>query len=552
MHKLARITLTALLLAGTVQSHAQSFLQNGKVSGNIQMSAQYYLEDSLIGAEKINNKVRNNTFANIHYNNGGFAAGLRYEYYAQPLIDFEKIGYVGEGIPYYYFSYTNEQMEVVLGSFYEQFGSGLTYRSYEERNLGYDNATRGIKIKARPYKGITLTGIWGKQRNLFSYDGQVRGFDADISLNELSAKIGESPFRIGLGGNFVSKYEADNDPEYRLPENVAAFSGRADIGYRHFNLNGEYAYKFNDPSTLNGMIYKPGNALLLTASYAQKGLGIYLTGLRTDNFDFRNKRTALLNNHMINYIPTLTKEHTYALSSMYAYSSQPLGQTGIQGEVRYKIPKKTLLGGKYGTDIAINYSRMHGLQQDTLPEVIAQGGSMEGTLGYDAPFFGAGELYYEDFNVEIGHKFNKQWRAAFTYMHQTYNMAVIEGHPGEPNVVSHIVIGDVHYSINPKHTLHMELQHLATRQDEGNWAFGMLEYTISPHWFFSVMDAWNYGHPDEEMKIHYYNISATYVHNATKVTLGFGKVEEGILCVGGVCRQVPASYGMSLQVVTSF
>ena len=66
------------------------------------------------------------------------------------------------------------------------------------------------------------------------------------------------------------------------------------------------------------------------------------------------------------------------------------------------------------------------------------------------------------------------------------------------------------------------------------------------------MDAWNYGHPDEAMKIHYYNISTSYVHNATKVTLGFGKVEEGILCVGGVCRQVPASYGMSLQVVTSF
>ena len=543
------ILLTVVLFSMTV-SYAQSLLNNGKVSGNIQMNAQYYIEDSIIGAEKVNNKVRTNTFANIQYTNGGFAAGLRYEYYAQPLIDFEKIGYVGDGIPYYYFSYTQDNLEVVLGSFYEQFGSGLTYRSYEDRNLGFDNATRGIKIKASPYKGITLTGIWGKQRNLFEYTGQVRGIDADISFNEMCEKIGESDFRLGMGGNFVSKYEADNDPLYRLPENVAAFSGRANVGYRNFNLNGEYAYKFNDPSALNDMIYKPGNALLLTASYARKGLGVYVTGLRTDNFDFRNKRTALLNNNMINYIPTLTKEHTYALSSMYAYSSQPIGQTGIQAEIQYKIPKKTLLGGKYGTDIALNYSRILGIQKDSLPAV-KESGSMEGTLGYTAPFFGAGDLYYEDFNVEIGHKFNKSWKLIMSYVYLNYNMEVMEGH-GSPEVKSHIVIGDLTYKINAKNAVRMELQHLSTQQDDGNWAYGQLEYTIAPKWFISVLDRWNYGNPVESKQVHYYNISGSFVYKASKITLGFGKQYEGILCVGGVCRQVPASYGMSLQVVTSF
>lgn len=546
-----RIILLAVVLFSMTVSYAQSLLNNGKVSGNIQMNAQYYIEDSVIGAEKVNNKVRTNTFANIQYTNGGFAAGLRYEYYAHPLIDFEKIGYVGEGIPYYYFSYTQDNLEIVLGSFYEQFGSGLTYRSYEDRNLGFDNATRGIKIKASPYKGITLTGIWGKQRNLFEYTGQVRGIDADISFNEMCSKIGESNFRLSMGGNFVSKYEADNDPLYRLPENVAAFSGRANVGYKNFNLNGEYAYKFNDPSALNEMIYKPGNALLLTASFAKKGLGVYVTGLRTDNFDYRNKRTALLNNNMINYIPTLTKEHTYALSSMYAYSSQPIGQTGIQAEIQYKIPKKTLLGGKYGTDIALNYSRILGIRKDSLPAV-KESGEMNGTLGYTAPFFGAGDLYYEDFNVEIGHKFNKSWKLIMSYVYLNYNMEVIEGHVGAPNVQSHIVIGDLTYKINAKNAIRMELQHLATQQDDGNWAYGQLEYTIAPKWFISILDRWNYGNPVESKQVHYYNISGSFVYKASKITLGFGKQYEGILCVGGVCRQVPASYGMSLQVVTSF
>ncbi|MBO4402602.1 MAG: hypothetical protein J5792_02815 [Bacteroidales bacterium] len=551
--KSLKLTLGVLLLWGVFPvAFGQSFLNKAKVSGNIQMNAQYYIEDSLIGAEKVNNRIRTNTFANINYSNGGFAAGLRYEYYAHPLIDFEKIGYVGEGIPYYYFSYTTKRLEVVAGSFYEQFGSGLVYRSYEDRNLGYDNATRGVKIKAQPYKGITITGVLGKQRNLFEHSGQLRGLDADLSLNELFEKIGDNGFRLGMGASFMSKFEADNDPVYRLPENVAAFAGRANLGYRQFSLNGEYAYKINDPIALNDMIYKPGNALLLTASYAKKGLGIFLTGLRTDNFDFRSNRSALSNNYMINYIPTLTKEHTYMLATQYAYSSQPLGQIGFQGEVRYKIPKKTLLGGKYGTDITVNYSRMHGIQKDTLDDVFDNGGEMGGTLGYSSPFFGAGELYYEDFNMEISHKFNKKWRTILTYMHQVYNMEVIEGHPGEPNVVSDVVIGDIYYSITPKHALHMEVQHLATKQDKGNWLYGMIEYTITPHWFFSLMDAWNYGNSEDNLKIHYYNIGTSYVHDATKVTLGFGKVEEGILCVGGVCRPVPASYGLNLQVVTTF
>ena len=93
---------------------------------------------------------------------------------------------------------------------------------------------------------------------------------------------------------------------------------------------------------------------------------------------------------------------------------------------------------------------------------------------------------------------------------------------------------------------------MSTRQDDGNWAYGQLEYTIAPKWFISVLDRWNYGNPVENKQVHYYNISGSFVYKTSKITLGFGKQYEGILCVGGVCRQVPASYGMNLQVVTSF
>jgi hypothetical protein len=34
---------------------------------------------------------------------------------------------------------------VTIGNFYDQFGSGMIFRAYEERQLGIDNSLDGIK-----------------------------------------------------------------------------------------------------------------------------------------------------------------------------------------------------------------------------------------------------------------------------------------------------------------------------------------------------------------------------------------------------------------------
>lgn len=540
------------LLSGLTIFAQNNILKNGRISGNFQMDAQYYIPDEAIGADTVRDKVRANAFANINYTNGGFSAGFRYEFYQYPLIDFEKIDYVGHGIPHFYAGYSHDYFEVTVGSFYEQFGSGLIYRSYENRNLGYDNATNGIRVKGKPYKGIVLTGIWGTQRNLFAKEGQIRGLDGDFSFSEMIPALSNHGFRLGIGGSILSKFEKDDDPDYNLPQNVAAVAARLNFGYKDFQINGEYAYKYNDPSFLNGMIYKPGSALMLTASYAMKGLGIYVTGLRNDNMDFRTNRNAVSNNNIINYIPTMTREHTYALPAMYPYASQNLGQIGFQAQVNYQIKKKSKIGGRYGTDIMVNYSRINAIRQDLVQDAVNAGGDMAGTDGYTTKFFGFGDLLFQDLNIEISRKFTNAWRLSLGYVFLTYNQAVIEGHVGEPNVISHTVIADLTYKINSKHALRLELQNLYSEEGKGDWAYGQLEYSISPKWFISILDRWNYGNPDTDKRIHYYTISGSFVYKTTKVTLSFGKQFEGILCVGGVCRSVPASYGAGLSVVTSF
>ncbi|MGD0712491.1 MAG: DUF6029 family protein, partial [Bacteroidales bacterium] len=303
------------------------------------------------------------------------------------------------------------------------------------------------------------------------------------------------------------------------------------------------------PSALNNYIYKPGDALYSSLTFSQKGLGISLSADRIDNIGFQSDRGATGNVLYINYLPSLPTEHTYTLAAMYPYATQPNGEMGEQGAITYNIKRNTPLGGKYGTDIAINYSRVTSINTTALNDTTPIGES--GTLGYKSDFLKFGNtLYYDDFNIEIDHKFSKQFKADVTYMYQTYNKEIIQGHP--PTIYAHIGVLDLTYKLKEKKSLQLELQHLYTKEENGSWAMAMLQYTIAPKWFFALTDMYNYGNSVEALKINYYNVSLGFIKNTNRIAIGYGIQRAGIFCVGGVCRYVPASNGFSLSIMSSF
>lgn len=575
MHNLKKFCLLLVFaaLAGTV--NAQHVIGNGKISGEFGFNGMYYIPDSLIGAEPVDSKVRANTYLSVMYNNGGFTVGAQYEFYSFPLIDFEKISYKGQGLTRYYADYKNDFIQATVGTFYEQFGNGFTLRAYEERQLGVDNSLLGARVKVTPYKGIYLKGVWGIMRNNFDFEYTkrkdfVRGVDGEFAFGEIFPVISEKGFTATVGGSFVSKYEKSENDIYvtlypgtedectgiiaadKIPANVATWSARMNFGYKGFRLEAEFAQKVNDPNATNKYIYKNGNALFLSATYSMKGLGISASFIRSDNMDYRSQRLALSKTPVlaINYIPAINRQYAYQLISNYSYASQANGQIGAQLQVNYQIPKKTALGGKYGTDITFNYSRFHDIDRKSVPMADSLG-TESGTDGYTSKFFKFGkQLLYQDVGIEISHRFDKRWKLILAYNYITYNMDVLQGHGGM--MKGHLVAADLTCKINHVHALRLELQHLYTKQDKGSWLYGMLEYSISPKWFISIGDQWNYGNVDKGQRLHYYNIAAAFVYNTTRISLNFGKTREGILCVGGVCRSVPASYGFGLSITTSF
>ena len=575
-HFFKTILFWALVLSVTTSSvKAQNGGNRGKLSGDFGFNGMYYIPDSLIGAEKVSSKVRANTHLNLLYTNGGFSAGARYEFYLFPLIDMEKIGYKGQGITNFFGEYQNQFLQVTGGTFYEQFGNGLTFRAYEERQLGVDNSLLGGRVRVTPYKGIVLKGVWGIERKNFDFEyakreDYVRGLDGELSFSEIFPVIAEKEISLGIGGSFVSKYEKSTSDYYftiyphidsltrpakiqadKIPENVAVWGARGYFGYKGFRLEGEYARKINDPNTTNGFIYKDGEALFLSATYSMKGLGVSASLIRADNMDYRSNRMEKNNSLLsINYIPAINRQYTYQLLGSYAYASQPNGQIGAQLQVNYQIPKKTKIGGKYGTDITFNYSRFHNIAQDTVSEVF-DNGVVTGTLGYKSPFFKFGKnLLYQDIGIEISRRLHKNWKLIVAYNYIEYNLYLLQGH--EDMFYGHNVATELTYKINTKHALRLEAQHLYSKEDFGSWVYGMLEYSINPHWFISLGDQWNYGNEDKDKRIHYFNLTGAFVTGTTRIALSFGKTREGILCVGGVCRAVPASFGVGLSVTTSF
>ena len=581
-----KLTLLIVFVLGITAVYGQDFLKKSKVSGSFQIDGNYYWEDEGIGitADKINGeKLGAYGFGKLQYQLGNFTAGIRYEAYQNTELSGLKGNLKGMGIANFFATYDNGTIGITVGDIYDQFGNGLIFRTYEEWTLGFDNSLRGIRAVFRPTDGVVIKGLYGKQRYYwYSYGedvekdqqrGLVRGIDGEWDINNSIASLNSAKLKATIGASFVSKYEQteyidENLITYHIPQNVGSYAGRMNLGYGRFGFSAEYARKINDPSALNHWIYRDGQEVLASLSYSQKGLGIVLQAKRVDNMSFKSKIKAAPDELNINFIPPINYTHTHSLPSMFSYATQPLGEMGIQFQANYTIPKKTVLGGKYGTKLAFNYSQVNDIKHDSIMVDGVNTLNMPGTKGYDSPFFAIGDkMFYRDINFEIEKKINSKWNLTLMYINLYYDMETIEGHPGAEPVKAHFAFGEVIYKINKKHSIRLELQHMwdnvgsdheieVGNEDNyikrGNWAAFLLEYTIAPKWFVSVADKYNYGNPIADNRDHYFTGSFGYIKDQTRIAISGGRQSQGLVCVGGVCREVPASSGVSLTITTSF
>ena len=531
-------------------ANAQESGRKVVLHGSVQSDVLIPEEDEKIGTGTYSDWGLTNTYADLNLMSKYVDAGARLEFTEFPLPGFES-DFKGWGVPHIYVKGKLKGVDITAGDFYDQFGSGFVFRTYEERSLGIDNSLRGARVNVTGLKGVSFKVLGGLQRRYWDWskDSWVGGADLELNLEQYSARMRDKNITWMVGGSYVLKHEKDEDivvpgTNYRLnlPEMVSAFDVRSRFQKGDYSLLAEYAWKSQDPSFDNGYIYHRGNALMLSGSYSRRGMSALLQVKRSEDMAYRSQRSMNGNSVFINNMPAFAYQHTYALAALYPYATQAAGgEWAFQGEVGYNFARRTPLGGKYGTKLKVNFSHVRSLDKEDVDAAV--GTSLYGTKGYKSKFFKVGgETYYQDINVQMEKKLTKAFKLNLMYMNQRFNDAVIRQ---EDNgmIKSHIAVAEGKYQFNNKLTLRAEAQYLATKQDEGDWTYGLLELSVLPYFMFTVSDMWNNG----ESNVHYYMGSVTFNYKAHRLMAGYGRTRAGYNCSGGVCRYVPATRGFQMS-----
>lgn len=583
MRFLNKITLLLLsALFANTNADAQNEGNKVQLHGSVQTDFLVPENDEKIGTENTSDKVLNNTYVDLSLGSKYVDAGVRLEYMQYPLPGFER-DFKGWGVPHFYARGKYKGAELTVGDFYEQFGSGFILRAYEERTLGVDNAIRGAKLKLSAIPGVRLTALGGVQRRYWDWDtkSMLYGADAEMELNSIIPAIGQKGITWTIGGSWVLKNEdkpSESEPIFvpgtpyylNVPENVNAFDLRTQFNKGGLSLLAEYAWKTEDPSHDNGYTFNKGNVAMLSASYSKSGFAALVQAKRSEDMSFRSQRAMTGISAFVNHMPAFAYQHTYALAALYPYATQYCnisengatlvpGEWAFQGEFAYTFKRKTALGGKYGTKVKLNVSHVRGL--DAAPELTGKlpNGDVNkytyGTQGYSASFFGTGDCYYQDINIQLEKKFTKDFKLNFMWMNQMYNQPVIEQHGAKRK--SNVFVADGRYQFSRNLILRAEAQYLiangedgmAEKDKSGDWAYGLLELTVLPHFMFTISD--QYGKPffadGYHAKEHYFMGLVTYTNGAHRIMGGYGRTRAGYNCSGGVCRWVPASKGFQLS-----
>lgn len=533
-----------------------------QVRVGLESNSQWYIDDKKvkIDEEDAEERFRSNSYLKFDYALRKWEFGAQLEgYMPRPILnyspEFEKFDV---GTVFARYNDVDAGVDVTLGHFYEQFGSGLVLRSWEDRQIGINNAIFGARTKLRVAPGAEVTLLGGKQRIAMGFDlsdSYLYGANVEVDLAEITGNE-SSGFKVGA--SYVGRYQDEKEMYPLLSKTLDLLSGRVDYAGDSFYFGAEYVYKGKDALVENYKIFekitRDGNALLLNTGFSGKGLGFNLNLRRMENMAFFSERSFtgnIYNKGVGNYLPALTKQYDYSLQNIYVYQSQPnfeffqtqkLGEIGGQFDFYYNFERGTALGGQYGTNIIINGSYWAGLKiKDLKP-------AKDEALKSD--YLAFGDKYYSDLGVEIRKKWSGNWSSIFMYLNQYYNKEKIEN--TYDIVKANMVSAETTYQFGGAKSLRLELQHLWADSDKKNWAGGTLEFAANANWAFFVSDIYNYGNDDKEEQIHYYNGGVSFSKGVTRLSASYGRQRGGLLCVGGVCRMVSEAAGLTVGISTSF
>ena len=283
-----------------------------------------------------------------------------------------------------------------------------------------------------------------------------------------------------------------------------------------------------------------GSVMYTSLSWATKGFGASVEAKQTENFNFRANPFVSLNQGFINFLPPMTRINTYRLTSRYNAATQEIGEQSIQADITYAPTRKLSFN--------VNFSNITDL------------GNVKKDQGKT--------LLYRELYTEVQYKYKRKWSLIAGVQMQRYNQEIFEEKPEVPIVETFTPYFDFLYKIDRKKAIRFESQYMMigddikadSKQDYGSWLFGLVEFTVAPHWTFTISDMYNIDpgkqSPSdangEKIDVHYPRFDIYYTNKSNRFSLSYVKQVEGVVCSGGICRLEPAFSGVKMTVNSSF
>ena len=148
-----RIALILTTLVAALNASAQ--IQLGEKGGNLAIGLEsnniLYVDDAKLG--EANNRFGSNDYLKIDYTLGRFSVGVQGEAYLPALQGYDDLRNNGYDKPKVmlaskYIQWQDASYSVLVGDIYDQFGNGLIFRSFEDRQLGVNNSIEGVRAAA--------------------------------------------------------------------------------------------------------------------------------------------------------------------------------------------------------------------------------------------------------------------------------------------------------------------------------------------------------------------------------------------------------------------
>ena len=218
-----RLLLSLAAVVGlAAMASAQIMVGGGALTGSVESNSIYYLNDAKIGNE-LDATFGSNNHIKIDYNKGAWSFGLQGDAYLPALQGYELRNYGAANptfvVANFFSQYRGENFGITLGDFYDQFGAGLIYRSFEDRQLGLNTATTGLRATYRPLDYLSLKVVAGTPRLYLTHAKSVLGgLDASLWLSDM---LGWGEAMMAVEGSYLmrstSRKWALVGEEWRVP-----------------------------------------------------------------------------------------------------------------------------------------------------------------------------------------------------------------------------------------------------------------------------------------------------------------------------------------------